>query len=292
MDNEAPKVPDSLLSLMAEIGPKWSPGIHMQLMGGKFSELHARALKPARVERNVAYGKHPRQVLDVYRPPGSVARPTVMFVHGGGFTDGDKDRTPEIFANVGHYLARHGVTCFNMEYRLAPEATYPSGTEDVAAAVAWTKANGAGELYLWGHSAGGAHAAHYAYDRRFHPPGGHGIAGLIVASGRVRAETLPENPNASRVQAYYGSAAKMEDGSAVNHVSADSVRTMIAIAEFENPLLDVHCAELFQRLAAAKRRAPPILRLAGHNHASIVYHVNTAEDRLGREVLAFIGVGE
>ena len=34
-------------------------------------------------------------------------------------------------------------------------------------------------------------------------PGGPGIAGLIVVSGRVRAETLPENPNAHKVAAYY-----------------------------------------------------------------------------------------
>ena len=63
---------------------------------------------------------------------------------------------------------------------------------------------------------------------------------------------------------------------------------MIAIAEFENPFLDVHCAELFYRLSAAAGRAPRFLRLEGHNHTSIIAHLNTAEDRLGREILAFM----
>jgi acetyl esterase/lipase len=294
MDNP-PEIPQSLRGLMAEIGPKWSAATHMQLMGEKFSEVLAGAPKRARVSRDLAYAAHPRQVLDAYQPLERPLGPALLFVHGGAFTDGDKDRTPEVFANVGYYLARHGVVCFNVEYRLAPEFTYPSGTEDIAAAVAWARANAGrfgadpARIFLMGHSAGGAHAAHYAYDRRFHPAGDPGIAGLIVASGRVRAETLPDNPNAARVKAYYGDAARMEEGSGVNHVSPDSVPTLIALAEFENPLLDVHGAELFHRLAAAKRRAPPIIRMAGHNHASIVYHMNTAEDRLGREILAFIG---
>ncbi len=296
MSVAAPEIPQALRELMAEIGPKWSAPTHMQLMGEEFSKVLAHAPKRARVTRNIAYGAHPRQILDAYQPLGPSLGPAVIFVHGGAFTDGDKDRTPEVFANIGYYLARHGVVCFNLEYRLAPGFTFPSGTEDVAAGVAWARASAArfgadpDRIFVMGHSAGAAHSAHYAYDHRFHPAGGPGIAGLIVASGRVRAEILPGNPNAARVQAYYGDAARMEEGSAVNHVSTDSVRTLIAIAEYENPLLDVHCAELFHRLAVAKRRAPPIVRLAGHNHASIVYHINTAEDRLGRELLAFAGL--
>jgi hypothetical protein len=41
-------------------------------------------------------------------------------------------------------------------------------------------------------------------------------------------------------------------------------------------------------LAAAKRRAPPLLWLKGHNHTSMIAHINTAEDVLGRAMLAFI----
>lgn len=69
---------------------------------------------------------------------------------------------------------------------------------------------------------------------------------------------------------------------------AESVPTFIAFAEYENPLIDLYCTELAFRLATAKRRAPPLLRLRGHNHSSIVAHFNTAEDLLGREVLHFI----
>lgn len=300
MTDRAPAIPDSLRELMAEIGPKWGSDVpgHVRLMMEGFSQILADAPKRAEVTRNVAYGEHPRQVLDVYAPRTGSRAPVVMFVHGGAFVDGDKDRSTEIFSNVCWYFARHGIVGINVEYRLAPEFRFPRGTEDMAASIAWARAH-VGRLggdperiFLMGHSAGGAHCAHYAYDRRFHPEGGSGLAGLIVVSGRVRAETLAENPNARKVEAYYGNEpARLEEGSAVTYVGADSVRTMIAIAEFDNPLLDVHCAELFYRLAAAKRRAPPMVHLAGHNHTSIVAHINTADDRLGRAILDFVAGG-
>ncbi|MEN9797553.1 MAG: hypothetical protein RL653_1249, partial [Pseudomonadota bacterium] len=36
--------------------------------------------------RDVPYGEHPRQVLDIYRPAGKPGPlPVVVYVHGGGF---------------------------------------------------------------------------------------------------------------------------------------------------------------------------------------------------------------
>ena len=219
----------------------------------------------------------------------------VLFLHGGAFVDGERNRTDEFYANILYFFARHGVLGINLEYRRAPEFAYPSGAEDVALAVASARANAGRHggdprrIFVMAHSAGAAHAAAYAYDRRLHPPAGPGIAGLVVVSGRVRADNSAENPNARKVEAYYGNDASVfEDRSPVTHAGADSVPTFIAFAEYENPLIDLYCTELAFRLATAKRRAPPLLRLRGHNHTSIVAHFNTAEDFLGREILHFI----
>ena len=65
----------------------------------------------------------------------------------------------------------------------------------------------------------------------------------------------------------------------------------IAIAEYENPLLDVYGAEMLHRVAEARNRAPRFLRLADHNHISIVAHFNTQEELLGREILEFFAEG-
>jgi hypothetical protein len=49
----------------------------------------------------------------------------------------------------------------------------------------------------------------------------------------------------------------------------------------------VYGLEFAHRLAQARGRAPRVLQMPGHNHMSIVAHFNTAEDTLGREIVAF-----
>ncbi|MEP7060982.1 MAG: alpha/beta hydrolase [Betaproteobacteria bacterium] len=295
-------IPDSLRALMAQVGPRWATDVpgNVRLMIDGFTPVLSRAPKEGvAVTRDVSYGEHARRQLDIYASRADAPQPVVIFLHGGAFVDGARNRSAEIYANVLYYFARHGVIGVNLEYRLAPDYPYPAGLEDVALAVAWVRASirrfggDPARIFLAGHSAGAAHAAGYAYDARRHPPGGSGLAGLIVLGGRVRADNSVQNPNARKVEAYYGDdPARYEDRSPVSHVAADSVRTMVAFAEFENPLLDVYCLELAYRIAVAKGRAPRVLRLAGHNHTSLIAHINTTEDLLGREMLAFIGKPE
>lgn len=300
MKSTLPEIPQSLRMLMAQIGPRWgtNPAAHVKLMIDQFSDVLKRTPEDGvTVCSGIAYGPHPRQTIDLFTPDdGQTRRPAVVFVHGGAFLDGHPNRTNEIYSNVLRYFARNGILGINVGYRLAGDAKYPGGTEDVASVIAWVRSHsdeiGAdpSKLFLMGHSAGAAHAGSYAYNKQLHPASGPGIAGFIVVSGRVRVETLPENPNAHKVAAYYDTtdAKKLNDISPVSHVDPDSVPTFVAWAEFENPLIDVHCAELVYRLAVAKGRCPPALWLRGHNHTSTIGHINTAEDDLGSALREFI----
>jgi acetyl esterase/lipase len=187
------------------------------------------------------------------------------------------------------------VVGINVGYRLAPEAQYPEATYDIAKVVNWVRANATRlnvdpkRIFLMGHSAGGAHVGSYAFDKRLQPSDGHSLAGVLIISGRVRADARDDNPNAKRVMAYYGPDTSVyDDLSPVSHVDTQSPPTFVACAEFENPLIDVYCFELAHRLAAAKGRAPPFMWLKGHNHTSIIAHFNTEEDELGRACLRFM----
>ncbi|MEP9380504.1 alpha/beta fold hydrolase [Aquabacter sp. CN5-332] len=295
-----PPIPEELRRLMAEIGPKWGSNVggHVKLMLDHFTEVLKDApTDGVSITRDVVYGSHPRQSFDVFQPAGAAGkRPALIFVHGGAFVEGHRNRTLAIYSNVLMYFARHGIVGVNVGYRLADDTPYPGATQDIAAVVAWVKAHATDlgidedRIFLMGHSAGCAHVATYAYDARFRPDEGNLLRGLILVSGRVRADVLAENPNAKKVEAYYQTtdAALLDDYSPVSHVDAGSVPTLVAWAEYENPLIDVYSAELVHRLAVAKRRSPPVVWLQGHNHTSIIGHFNTADERLGQAIRRFI----
>ncbi len=296
MSAEVEILPD-LRRLMAEVGPKWATNVpgHVKQMVEAFSAVLAKCPKDGvSVKRDLPYGAHERQVLDVYSPANPKGAPVVVFVHGGAFTDGEKDRSAEVYSNVSIWFARNGIVGINMEYRSAPSAPYPAGTEDVKLACKWVERNAAslgvdiGRLFVFGHSAGAAHSAAYAYGDTG-SEGGPKVAGSIVVSGRVRADNLPTNPNARKVEAYYGTDAGLfEQRSALHLAGKGSPPTFIAIAQYENPLLDVYCLELAHRLGRANGRAPRFMQLWGHNHTSIIAHLNTAEDALGRALVEFV----
>jgi len=289
-------LPEPARKLMAEIGPVWGRDIqkHRDQVLAIYDPILAKAPKDG-IEKvhDLAYGRHPRQVLDIFRPAGKSRMPVVIFVHGGAFIRGDKRVSPEVYDNVLYWFARQGMLGINLEYRLAPEATYPGATDDMAEAVAWVKSHAAGfggdpeQIFLVGHSAGATHVAAYAWDpesKYF----GRDLKGMVLISARLRADVSAENPNAGGVKAYWGDDPMAYDlRSPVTFAGESDLPVMLVNAEFENPLLDIYGMEAAWRIALARRRAPRYVRLTGHNHISIVAHFNTGEEILGREILDF-----
>ena len=145
-----------------------------------------------------------------------------------------------------------------------------------------------GRIFLIGHSAGATHVAAYAWDPNVPVRADPAVKGLVLISGRLRADARPDNPNAAGVRAYFGDdESRYEARSPVTYAAASRLPVFLAIAEYENPLLDVYGAETLHRIAVARGHAPRFLRLPRHNHISIVAHINTEEDTLGREMRDF-----
>src|SRR5258708_13730512 len=123
------QIPQELWALMAEIGPRWgeNTGGHVKLMVDEFTKVHKLANKTGvEVKRDIAYGPHPRQNFDVFRPasPGQ-RRPAGLFVHGGAFGDGHRNLTDETYPNVPHDFARHGIVGLNTRHRLPAGRPHP-----------------------------------------------------------------------------------------------------------------------------------------------------------------------
>jgi len=296
------RLPESVQKKLAEINPLYQSDIRKY--GDQTIELFTPLLAAApkegvSVTADQAYGADPKQTLDLYQPQGAKDLPIVVFVHGGALTSGDKNVNKEISANVLYYFARRQFLGINANYRLAPKFVFPAAAQDIGSVVAWTKKNAKGfggdpqRIYLIGRSTGALHVATWAFDPRIHGPNGPGVAGVVLISGRLKADNRADDPNGKRVEEYFGADPRLyADRSPVNFGAQSPLPTFIVVAEFDNPFLDVYGAELFAKMCAARSKCPRFLRLAGHNHQSTTASINTADDLLGQEIIDFIRQGK
>jgi acetyl esterase/lipase len=106
--------------------------------------------------KDLAYGPSDANKLDLYLPEKADApTPLIVWVHGGGWLQGDKKGGPATaFVGKGYAVA-------SINYRLSKEATYPAQIEDCKAAVRFLRANAKkynldpDRFGAWGGSAGG-----------------------------------------------------------------------------------------------------------------------------------------
>ncbi len=80
---------------------------------------------------NVSYGSHKANVLDIWVAKGEGPRPLLVYIHGGGWIGGTKNRTA---AHVGPYLDK-GISYAAVEYRLTGVASLPAPVHDAARAI-------------------------------------------------------------------------------------------------------------------------------------------------------------
>lgn len=125
-----------------------------------------RAVMPPDVELvpDVVYANHGRPLrMHILRPtaPASHPRPALLFIHGGGWTEGTKERG---LISLLRFVQR-GYVAASMEYRLSGEATFPAQIDDVKAAIRFLRESAAQfgidpkRIAVWGQSAGGNLAA-------------------------------------------------------------------------------------------------------------------------------------
>ncbi len=110
--------------------------------------------KYATVEYDVTYctidGEE--SAMDIYYPAAGGPWPGLIFVHGGGWSEGDKDPLPAL---------PEGFLVASLNYRMYPAYRFPAMIEDVKCAIRYLRAHAAacnldpGRIALIGHSAGG-----------------------------------------------------------------------------------------------------------------------------------------
>lgn len=122
------------------------------------------------------------QRLDLYVPDGAGPWPLLVWVHGGGWSGGDKALNP---AGAQVRQASRGYVVASVNYRLSGVATHPAQVHDVKAAIRWLRGHAAAygidpaRVGIWGSSAGGH------------------LAALVGTSGGAEALEGPDNPGFS-----------------------------------------------------------------------------------------------
>jgi triacylglycerol lipase len=288
---EGSPMPEDIAWKLAELGPV--------VDGPNTAKIYAplQEKEPyhgVKVERDVKYGAADRNLLDIFMPETvSSPRPVLIFVHGGAFVAGDRREpgTP-FFDNIALWAARNGFVGVNMTYRLAPQAKWPAGAEDIGSAVQWVANNIGGRggdparIYLMGHSAGAVHVASYVSHPQFYKVKGGGLAGAIMVSGLYDLTAMKlRDPE----RAYFGNdPLRYAEESSLQGLATTGIPLMIVTAEMDPPaflrqfelLKDATC-----KRASGCARA---LILPQHSHMSEVYSINTADTRLTDEILNFV----
>jgi acetyl esterase/lipase len=141
--------------------------------------------------RSVRYGGDNRNVIDVataQTAPGA-KRPVLVFVAGDSFAgDGSTAAIGPLVEQAMCFAANNGLVAFHVSYRLAPEAAWPAGAKDVAAAISWVYENAdlfggnAQEIIPVGYGAGAFHVASFLAHKEFQEKDDY-IAGAVLVSG-------------------------------------------------------------------------------------------------------------
>jgi arylformamidase len=123
----------------------------------RWQQMCAKVFEDFPCRRDVAYGKSPRETMDIVLPTGAGPNPALLYIHGGYWMSRSKD--DQTF--LARAYAEAGIAFVLVEYDLMPAVRMADIVRQCRQAIAWVHANAAElgidaeRLYVSGHSAGG-----------------------------------------------------------------------------------------------------------------------------------------
>lgn len=276
-------------------------------------EASAQADSQGTVEFDISYvpgGGH-KQQLDLYTPTNTDF-PTILFVHGGSLTSGDRKDEP--YGRMCEVFQEIGIACAAMSYRLAREHKWPDQPDDVVAAFKWLKRNigprgGDPErIFLFGHSSGCTLVAIVAADGRYLEAQDldvRDVAGVIPMGCRLNdyteiTETRPPWYEQSWVppehvedymkrEAAFVSMEQHNDAVPATHVSEALPPTLVLIAEAERffPPILRDAAEFVGRALVADAEADIVI-LDDRRHVTAIRMMVAPDDPAVARIVEFV----
>lgn len=100
--------------------------------------------KPTPDIANAKYGQYERNVFDLWKPKSKKPTPLVVYIHGGGFVNGDKGNLSE---KLLQRMLDNGIAVMAINYRLFPAVLFPEPLLDSARAIQYARSK-AGEFNI------------------------------------------------------------------------------------------------------------------------------------------------
>jgi len=271
---------------------KWGSAFTPDMIQGTHALYAPLVPRPeeSRILRNIPYGPHERHKLDVFRVASGEPAPCLLFVHGGGFVMGDKGKAGDPFHNhIGAWAAREGFVAATMTYRLAPEARWPDGRDDVIAAVSHLAANAdaygiaPGRIVIMGVSAGGTHVADVVANPGEAAP--H-LAGAVMISGiyDLRIAEIDE----VKPQYYGADPGGWPVASSKAGLAQTTLPCMFTISELDPPDFQKQALAVVEARVAETGHWPRMHWLPRHNHISSTSQIGCEHDDLGPLLADFV----
>jgi triacylglycerol lipase len=284
-------MPADVAKQLAAFGTEFDGAIAGQTAKIYASQPHVYEPGEIKVAKNLAYGPHERQQVDIHT--ATVRRsdrpmPVVVVFHGGGLVGGSRAGT----TNVADYFASLGYVGVNGGYRLAPDAKWPEGARDVGAVVTWLKSHAAEyggdpeQIFVVGISTGAYHAATYVFRPELLLPGTARPAGAILLSGPYSFDFA--SPSKGEL-AYFGEDAKRWPDMVIpGHVTRADIPVFFTTAEWDNARYLWPQAAVYRELVEKHGARPRYKQSSGHNHSSQLLSVGTPDTSVSRELVDFI----
>lgn len=275
--------------------------------GGDSAEFAAWVSSEYRVRPNLTYktASNAEQMVDVYaRRNTDEARPTVIYIHGGGWVGGSKEGS--VLA-IAPYLEM-GFNVVNVAYRLGRVARAPAAVEDCRCALRWVYRNAetygfdTSRLIVTGHSAGGHLSlttgmlpADAGFDAECPSPDEPQVAAIINWFGITDvADLMAGKPNAKTYAvAWLGSQRDRAEIAAsvspIHHVREDLPPILTIHGDDDQIVPYSHAVALHERLDAAGAKGE-LLTIPGGGHGGFSASEIALTDTTIREFLAKHGL--
>jgi acetyl esterase len=279
---------------VAALGKQWNAEVNAETTK-LYAELH-RQVDSSGIQliSDLSYGPHEQQKLDLFVPDGGFSEPgpVLIYLHGGGLSGGDKISEGSdglIYSNVARFMARAGGIGINANYRLVPDAKWPSGAEDIRMLLEWVRENiepyggDPNTVILMGNSAGATHVATYLFHEPSQLEDGPGIAAAILSSGAFAAAF-----ESAAARDYFGEhAAARVPLDLVDTYEGEAVPILLWSAEYDVPFIETGVAEMYAKLCRKYQDCPMFVQFQGFNHVSHVMSIDSADTTVTDAMIRF-----